>query len=153
MTTRLVVHSELQRVSAVRKLAPASENIEELSHFGRYFAVVACGLLEKLVRKIFEDFAACNARPEVASYVGQRIKRYSDVGSAELVAFVSAFSTEWGERLRLFLDGEHGDALDSLKNVRNNVAHGENVGISLGSVDRYYQSVVATVEFLDTLAQ
>jgi hypothetical protein len=110
-----------------------------------------CGLLETSVRLIVDDFAAAHSRPELAQFVSSRTSRFSEISRQELSTFVHSFSNTWGQSLDVFLDGEAGAALDSLKNIRNHVAHGKNFGTSLGQIDRYAAQVGNVIDFLDNL--
>ena len=47
------------------------------------------------------------------------------------------------------MDGPAGEALDSLKNIRNQVAHGGSMSTSLGQIDAYFSEIDKLVEFVD----
>jgi hypothetical protein len=45
--------------------------------------------------------------------------------------------------------GARKDAVDSVVNNRNRIAHGENVGISYVRIKEYYDRVVEVIELID----
>ena len=64
---------------------------------------------------------------------------------------VGRFSADWRVATEAFLDGSTGAAVDSVKNIRDNIAHGINHGITLGSVTQYRDEIVNTIDFLERL--
>jgi hypothetical protein len=60
-----------------------------------------------------------------------------------------AFDQDWAEHLAAETVGARKDAVDSVVNNRNRIAHGENVGISYVRIKEYYDRVVEVIELID----
>jgi HEPN superfamily RiboL-PSP-like protein len=148
---RLSVHSEIQRNKNIWTLVPADGEPLAQSHFARYLCVLSCALLEYCVRLIIEDFAAKNCRPELRGLVAQRMRRFTDPTKTDVIDLCAVMKPDWGSQVSEYLDGENGDAITSVQAIRNQVAHGENSGITLGTLTRYHAHVVDAISFLDQL--
>jgi len=81
----------------------------------------------------------------------QRMRRFTDPTKTDVIDLCSIMKTEWGEAAREYLDGERGDAITSVQAVRNQVAHGESTGITLGTITRYHSHIVDAIDFIDAL--
>ena len=145
------MHRERSRLKSIRGLAPDATDAQRQNHFARYYCVLVCGFVENCVKIIVHDFVEKAGRRESASYIRNRIGRFSDIGKQELSTFAHSFSNLWGEKLDSYLDGAAGAALDSLKNIRNQVAHGGNLSTSLGQIDGYFREIDDLINFLDEL--
>lgn len=145
----LNLHRERTRLEAIRGLAPDATDPQKQSHFARYYCVLVCGFIENCIKIVVIDFAQNSGRSEVAAYVGSRISRFGDIGKQELSSFIHSYSNTWGKHVDSFMDGPAGEALDSLKNIRNQVAHGGSMSTSLGQIDAYFSEIDKLVEFVD----
>ncbi len=50
-----------------------------------------------------------------------------------------------------FMEGGRKDALDSVVNLRNKIAHGESVSLSLGRMLQYFEKIDEIVVFVEAL--
>lgn len=146
------LHSQLQRLrSLIDKTTTASGRDFELhGHWGRYLCVLVAGFLENAIGEIYTEFANRAASGPAASFIAARVLKIQNPKSQRFVETAGAFKSEWGIELEEFLDQEgRRDAIDAIMNNRNQIAHGEDVGISVIRVKEYLDKCVEVVEFLE----
>lgn len=146
-----IVHAEKARVLAIFALADAIPDIQTQAHFARYLALTLCGLLELSARTLIAEYSARTSSPKIASYCAVAVKGFTNPNCEKIQDLVGRFSGEWRITAENFFDSNTGAAVDSIKNIRDNVAHGIPHGITLGNVKKYSVEIVKTVEFLETL--
>jgi hypothetical protein len=65
---------------------------------------------------------------------------------------VERFDGQWRLDLELVIDARIKNAIESVHDTRNNIAHGEDTGIGLANITDYYESIKSVVKRLDSLA-
>jgi len=66
-----------------------------------------------------------------------------------IIQVVAAFDKQFGEDLRKTTEGKLKDGVDSIVSNRNQIAHGQSVGLSLGTLKDYYQSANSVIGTID----
>ncbi|GEM_PF-6904316 len=68
----------------------------------------------------------------------------------DLLQLMGSFNSQWHQTLKDFLaiDGR-GDALNSIVNLRNSIAHGGTLSSSLVNVREYYGKIVAIIDYIE----
>jgi RiboL-PSP-HEPN len=64
----------------------------------------------------------------------------------DVLQLVASFDPIKAGELRAEFDGEPKDAIDSVVNNRNLIAHGADVGITYVRIKRYYEDAQAVIE-------
>jgi hypothetical protein len=68
----------------------------------------------------------------------------------DIIELAGMFNSRWGEMLEQGSQGELKDAVDSVMANRNQIAHGENVGISYVRIKEYYNSILKLIDFVES---
>ena len=118
------------------------------SHWANYLCVLVSGLVENSVRLVYSEYALRCSNPQVASFVADRLKRPGNLKMEEILLIASRFDSKWRSWLEERTGGELKDAVDSIVDKRNSIAHGEAIGLSLGVVKRYYVATVSVVDLM-----
>jgi hypothetical protein len=121
-------------------------------HLTHYLCVRICGFLERSVAHIYQDHARRNSHASIASFVAKQLKRIPNPKAEMLCQLVQQFDDEWARDLRDFLGEERKDAIDSVVNNRNNIAHGYTVSFGLHTLRDWYVRIVEVVDFLERQA-
>ncbi len=132
-------------------LAQKIDDEQMKAHFARYLAVLLCGLLETTVKTLVIEYSARTANPKSAAYCSSMVNGFRNPNCAKLKDLVGRFNADWRKSLEEFLEGPTGSAVDSIKVLRDAVAHGRNHGTSLGDVIKYRDDIFKTVDFLEKL--
>ena len=120
---------------------------ELLSDFARYLCVLVSGFLEQSVIALVQEHVRLNSNPAVQRHIEARLKRqFTNANSQRLIDLMSTFDPAWGNELQNFLVDEYKDAVNGIIDVRNTIAHGRFIGITMTRVQDYYVRVVRVVE-------
>jgi hypothetical protein len=133
-----------RRVSA---LPP--DDLEIRSDFARYLCILVSGFIENTVTVLATAYCREGSRPPVANYAGSQLGRLQNLNSERLGQVIGAFEPSWRDDLVSFLAGPRKDALDSVLSLRNQIAHGESVGVTYVRIHEYYCCVKEIVSFLE----
>ncbi len=136
-----------------KQIATFSGDVELQSHWARYLCVLVSGFLEVSIRAIYGQYARNKASHYVANFVESELKGFQNPKMEKILELTKSFSPTWADELKIVTDGELKDAVDSIVAVRNNIAHGQNVGITYTTIKNYYQNVVKVIEMLENQCQ
>ena len=129
------------------KSTPADE--ETFSLLAKYLCIVVSGFLETSVREIYDDYAQNKAHRNVSGYVSKQLRRFHNPKMNNILALAESFCPRWKEEMERVVGTEIVDAVNSVVNIRNNIAHGVNVGITLGRIKEYYVKVVELITLIE----
>jgi len=144
----------LQIRELIDRTSAATQDIGLQKHWGRYLCIVVAGFVEIGLQTLYSGFAEQSASEHVARYVSNRLERVTNPNARRFVEVARSFSPRWGDQLEEYLDidtdgGSRKNALDSIMNNRNLIAHGDNVGISIHRVRDYLERAVEVLEFIE----
>ena len=146
------------RLRHVRELidrtGAATQDVELQGHWGQYLCIVVAGFVETGLQTLYSGFAERSASEHVARYVRGRLERVTNPNARRFVEVARSFSPRWGDQLEEYLDldtyrGSRKNALDSIMNNRNQIAHGGSVGITVHYVRNYLDLSVEVLEFIE----
>ncbi len=121
------------------------------SHWARYLCILVSGFLETSVRIIYRDYAKNKATPQIANFVEGKLEDFQNPKMEKILQLTGLFSKEWENDLRRETEGELKDAVDSIANNRNQIAHGGSVGISYSQIKSYYDRAIKVIELIENL--
>ncbi len=144
------VKQHKQRLDHIFSQVSAFSSAPELeSHWARYLCVLVSGFVETSIQTIFSEYAKKRSSREVASYVESRLKRFQNPSMQRIVDLIGEFNPVWRESFELATEGEPKDAINSIVANRNNIAHGESVGITYSRIQQYYENAIKVVDLID----
>jgi hypothetical protein len=146
------ISSQIQRLEALmKKAAKSTDDVELLAHWARYFCVIVAGIIENGVKEIYSEYVTRTSTARVAGYARTRLSTIQNPNSEKLVQITRSFDVPWATALEKFIDDNgRKDAVDSIMNLRHQIAHGRNAGVSYVRVVEYLQRVVEVLEFVET---
>lgn len=145
---RIVGHK--QKLDALfAKTKDLGEDAELIAHWSRYLCVLVSGFVEASVRTLIADYTSSRSAPEIAHFVGSKLKMFTNAKTNKILDLVAEFGNEYKEELAKALTEEIKDAVDSVVGNRHLIAHGNDVGIGIATMKNYYSSVVKAVEELE----
>lgn len=124
---------------------------ELLSDFARYLCVLVSGFVEQATIELLIEYARRHADPRVQRHVEQNVRRVSNLNAQRLIEVVGAFDAEWRDELETFVVNEYKSALDGIVALRNQVAHGIHVEVTLPRVSEYYARIKQIIDRLADL--
>jgi hypothetical protein len=126
---------------------------EVQAHWARYLCILVSGFVESSVREVYRQYARNKAAPNVANFVEGRLKGFQNPKMEKILELTRLFSPEWEATLRLAVEGEPKDAVDSIVANRNRIAHGEDVSVSYANIRAYYMSSTKVIQLIEDQCQ
>lgn len=151
MKNKAVV-SHKQRIDHVFEIARGHHGDVKLQgHLACHLCVSVSGFIEVSVQELIAEYVRRKAAPAVASFVSHRLERFTNATAAKIVELLGEFDEGLGGIYERTISGKMKDSLDGVVNVRHQIAHGRNTGITLVVMENYYKDVVRAVEELERL--
>lgn len=147
MNGRAEVWRLKQRLDATfQRVGQVATDPELQSDFARYLCVLLSGYLEEAVSELLLEHSRRSAAPSVQRFVESRTRRLTNLNSQRLQELLGSFDPDWRKDLEQFVVDERKDAIDSIVNLKNIIAHGQSVGVTYTRVRGYYQQIQTVVE-------
>lgn len=147
MNGRAEVWRLRQRLDATFKrvnLAPADAELQ--SDFSRYLCVLVSGYVETAVTELILEHSRNNSSPTIQMYVESRTQRLTNLNCERLEQLLGQFNPDWRAAISSILVDEKKDALDSVVNLRNKIAHGGSVGVTYQRISEYYNHIKPIID-------
>lgn len=146
------ISRQIQSLEALMKKATAStQDVELLSHWARYFCVRTAGIIENGIAEIYSEFAKRTSARQVGSYAASRLKTIQNPNAEKITIVARSFDAHWASALEKYLEEDgRKDAIDSVMNNRNQIAHGKDVGITIPRISEYLEKSEEVLEFIES---
>jgi hypothetical protein len=152
MTGRAEIERHRQKLDATFKRASsASGDAELLSDFARYLCVLVAGFLEQAVIEIALEHVRSHSQSSVQRHVENRLRRFTSANTDHIIQLFGSFDSDWRIDLEGYLIDEYKDAINGVVDLRHSVSHGRYVGVTMASVQNYYDRVKRVVEHIADL--
>lgn len=125
-----------------------SADLEVQSDFARYLCILVSGFVETAIAELAIEYCRKRSTPTVSNYAGSQLVRLQNIKTERLLQIMSRFDPKWRTELEVFVDGPRKDALDSVIDLRNKIAHGESVGVTYTRIKEYYQRIAEIIDFI-----
>lgn len=120
---------------------------ELTAHYARYFCVLVSGHAEQCVKELVRQYTRNKSTEPIQRYVAAQLKRLRNVNGDDLRQLVQSLDAQWWMDLEAALPDEL-TAFTSVAAVRNQIAHGEETGITVATVRQYFDHVSAILTYL-----
>lgn len=124
---------------------------EELeSHIAKYMTVLISGIYESIIEDFINEFIKNTTRSkEINKFVSEIVSgSFRNPKFQTLVKLLSKFSGDWVKQIRQVKD-ENKEALTSIINHKNLIAHGDSSTITFNQIKEYYYKSKKIIEELD----
>lgn len=132
-------------IDSARNEAPRLSD-ENQARLAQLMTVLASGYLEATCREVLKAYAAQRADPSVVRYVSANLERFNSPKIDNILTLVGSFDPGRERDLKQFVEGpSHGDensvkeSINSIVGLRNQIAHGRPIDVSIGRVARYFE--------------
>lgn len=149
-----------KRLSYIEALLEYFKNIdmdEELeSHAAKYLTVIISGTYEDIIKNTMLTFIHKQTnKKEVSTFVSTQIEFiFRNPTKENTKKFIEKFNKEWMKELNNNIENEKWEALDSIVNNKNLVAHGKSSQITfLGLKEHYENSKGILLELNQTISK
>ena len=121
------------------------------SDLARYLCVLVLGFVETAVAELAIEHCRSRSASSVLKYASAQLDRLQNLKAQKLVQVIGSFEKKWSSELSMFMDGDRKDALDSVVDLRNKIAHGESVSLSLGRIIQYHEKIDEIIVYIEKL--
>jgi formyltetrahydrofolate hydrolase len=133
----------------LKNIKISSFDFELQSHWAKYLCVLTSGFLENSIRIICGEYVKNKAAPFVQNFVDKELNRFQNPDMNKIIDLVSRFSQDWGDCLKTITEGELKDSVDSIVANKNNIAHGQSIGLTFVQLEKYYKNVLKVIEIIE----
>lgn len=124
------------------------------SDYAKYICILVSGYLEKSITIKLMEYSEARSNKKISRFVENKIRRSTNLTSNKIIELLKMFDDSWGDNIYKKLDSKKRDHIDSLINLRNNIAHGGDSGIALNHIIDIYDTVKQVlVDVYDTIGQ
>jgi hypothetical protein len=120
-----------------------------LSHWAKYLCVLVSGFLETSISAIYVEYVSSRSHRNVSNFVEAELEYFTNPNMEKIIQLAGSFNTEWASALRSDTEGPIKEAIDSIRADRNQIAHGESIGLTIGTMKEYYKYAVKLVELIE----
>ena len=151
----------LERLYDLATAFAQSEDVdaELISALNAYLCVRTYAFVETSVRTVLLRYVRSVSHDAATeNFVHQQLRRNRNLDRDNLVHLLGRFDSHWRLKLREETKGDEikdrlKDSLDSIVNTRNNIAHGDDVNISLDSLKGYFADAQTIVDLVFHICQ
>ncbi len=126
----------------------STEDLEVRSDFARYLCILVSAFIEKSLSTLAGEHCRRLSAPTVSRFAQKKLDRLKNVNSEKLLQFMGSFDPELEKETKVFIDGSRKEALDSVVALRNQIAHGESVGVTYVQMNKYYKEISEIINFV-----
>jgi hypothetical protein len=134
-----------------RARAVRTVDAEIQSDLARYLCVLVSGFVETAVAELAIEHCRSRSSSSVLNYSSAQLDRIQNLKAHKLVQIIGSFEKKWSTELTIFMEGARKDALDSVVDLRNKIAHGESVSLSLGRITQYYDQIDEIIQYVERI--
>jgi hypothetical protein len=133
------LHSYESKLENIIKEGDTLQSIFLQSHVGRYVIVLTAGYFEESVRlSLVECFRRKGVPGEVLQFINNRVKFGGSINRKKLEILLNAFRNDWYPSIELLASDAEKAAVDSVKTLRDKLAHGEDVSFGYSTARSNY---------------
>jgi len=125
-------------------------DLELHSDFARYLCVLVSGFVEIVLSELTAEHCRKRSAPTVSNYAQSQLSRLQNVKSERLLQLMGSFDQKMRVEIEEFIGGPRKDALDSVVDLRNKIAHGESVGVTYVRIKDYYKRISEIIDFVES---
>jgi len=152
MTGRAEVSRRKQQLDATfGRAATTSHDAELQADLARYLCVLVSGFLEQAVVELLLEHTRTRAGKTVHQYAETTLRHFTNPNAQRLVDLLARFHADWRKDIEVFLVDERKDAVNSIISLRNAIAHGQPIEVTVNRVRRYYDAIQTVVERIANL--
>ena len=139
MTGRAEVDRQRQQLDTTFSRASGlNADAELLSDFARHLCVLVSGFVEQATIELLIEYARTHSDARLLRHLDRSVRHLTNLKTQRLIDVIGTLEPDWRYELETFIVDEYKDALDGIVDLRNLVAHGHYVGVTLSRVSDYY---------------
>lgn len=98
---------------------------------------------------IYREYAQNRAEPNITRFVETELRGFRNPNMERIIQLIGSFNPGWAKDIKEVTHGQLTESINSIVNIRNQIAHGEDVGIGYPTIRSYYENAVKVIELLE----
>ena len=125
---------------------------EEAANLNKYLCILISGYIEKVFVEKLTKHCTKKCGPQTLRYIQLDLKWTTNLDTEKTERILEKFSPNWKELLHKDLRySEISNALDSIYNNRNRIAHGADIDVSNSNLISWYETIRYFFSQLDVI--
>jgi hypothetical protein len=148
------VEQNLQRINAIVVLmdkALQDADIKLQTVFSSHLTTLASGHVEISVRAILGEYARIRSNEQLRKFVQRTVLWENSLNIEKIEKILDRFDSDWVKKLAAKISLEEKEAVNSLKTLRDDIAHGKHNGTGYIVVKRYFSESVQFINKLEKI--
>lgn len=130
----------LEQLSADLQSAVDDADLSLQHVFSSHLVLAGAGHVENSVIQILGEYGRVNGNPVMKRFVEKAVSRNNSLNCEKIKLISDQFHPDWWPQLELAMLANEKDAVDSLKTLRDQVAHGRRNGTGFTIVKGYFKN-------------
>jgi len=130
----------LDKLSADLRLAVDDADLNLQHVFSSHLVLASAGHVENSVIQILSEYGRVNGNPVIKRFVEKTVARNNSLNCEKIKLVSDQFHPEWWPQLEVAIAASEKEAVDSLKTLRDQVAHGKRNGTGFTVVKGYFDN-------------
>lgn len=138
----LSVTCEEQRLDSLLsdlRIAVADADLSLQHVFSSYLILAGAGHVERSVINILSEYGRLRGDSYIGQFVRKTVERSNSLNCDKIKKLTDKFSSEWWTHIKEKTFEHEREAVDSLKTLRDGIAHGKRNGTGFSVVEGYYK--------------
>ncbi len=132
-----IEEKHLDRISADLKNAVFAVELPLQHVFSNHLVLQGAGYIETAVKHVLSEYARTHGDPRIRRFVERSVGHNNSLNCSKIQTVVDQFDTDWWSKVKEATSEEEREAVDSLKTLRDQIAHGKNNGTNFTTVADY----------------
>lgn len=128
----------LAKLSADLKVAVDDADLALQHVFSSHLVLASAGHVEKSTIHILSEYARQRGDTKLGRFVDKAVSRNNSLNCEKIKKILDMFDPEWWDQLEHSTGVDVRDSVDSLKTLRDQIAHGHRNGTGFSVVNNYY---------------
>lgn len=116
-------------------------DIDILPILSNHMVLRVAGLVENAIQAIFSEYCRRHSNREISSFIKRTINRENSLNTEKIKNVIEKLDSKIWQSISGILDSVQTEALDSIKAIRDQIAHGKTNGTGLRIVWRYFDEI------------
>ena len=141
-----------RNIGKIRAMQTNKSNPELNSMLDSYLVVLISGIYEDCVECLFNEKASKSQDQQVQNFVKEAVNRlFRNPSYNNIKEILNYFDRSYGQNLDSGIPRAHREAIDSIVNNKNSIAHGSISNATLLDLESWHQKAIVIFEKLDRI--
>ena len=142
----LSIETAFKRAHQLDPTNSGHDHHELQADLARYLCILTAGYIETAITEICVEYSKSIGDGRLHNFVLAKTKRNTNFDHTKILGFLGSFESSWKVKMRTFLKDEYKDSVNSVYSLRNKVAHGDSVDITLARIQGHFNNVKVVIE-------